>query len=250
MFKKIITLSLLLSTSVFATERLEVGNINMDIRSFYGINPQGADVSRFFSNFPFEYSIKTKYGRGKHLFVEFVDVNCPYCRKQAIDFKSNENSVNGTSYQFLVQVNPDPEKIAEHIWCTKDKSKALYSWYELLTKEPKPTKEIVNTWKAKYPSKECKTPIEYNTRFMKEFLSEQMGEQAGISTPTTIFSNGLKGVGNLSPVELNKIYEYIEKNPLEIPNYEELNSFETSNKMRFFKEVFMKEKTESKQENK
>ena len=81
----------------------------------------------------------------------------------------------------LESIHPNAPKVAESIWCSKDRKKAWYD-YMLLEKQP--------------VDKKCDNPIERNV---------QLGANFGMNgTPSMIHIDGRKGSGAMSRVKLEQ----------------------------------------------
>ena len=84
-------------------------------------------------------------------------------------------------YSAYIEGKPNAPKVAESIWCSKDRKKAWYD-YMLLEKQP--------------ADKKCDNPIERNV---------QLGANFGMNgTPSMIHIDGRKGSGAMSRVKLEQ----------------------------------------------
>lgn len=225
--------------NVFAVENSTVkyDNILLEQKTSYGVSPTDtAKVSEFFAHLPFDKSIKIKYGSGKNILAVFADAKCPYCLQLEKDLYDNQDAVDATTYVFLVNIHEDKEGINDYIWCSNDPKKALHSWYRYRGQHLKETMlDSFNNWKKEnsktIESYQCNSPVEFNTHFFSSFFAND----GKIATPTLVFSNGLTNQGTLEVESLVEGFKYVDKNPLSVPGFEQLNDQKTIEQMKFFK---------------
>lgn len=93
-------------------------------------------VSKFFSLFPFEKSIKVNYGKGDKMAISFVDANCFDCLDKFEEIRKlgEEQTLNLTNYVFLVnkfKVNNDKlSNVNDFLWCINNREKRIKDWFE------------------------------------------------------------------------------------------------------------------------
>lgn len=238
----IFSLSLLSLTNYsFANDELKVDNLNLDTTSEYGINPKDTtEVSEFFSLLPFEYSIKSTLGNGKNIMAMFFDANCPFCLRYEEELEKNEYVINATRYIFLVDLLPDPLKINDFIWCSKNPEKLLKSWYQYKNKQEnigKTDAYIFGNWKNEnnLEERQCNSPVQFN----KFLLSSLFAQDGKIQTPTTVFINGMNGGGVIQKDILINSLNYSNIHKFSVPNAEILNDQNFLDKVRFLKKYFL-----------
>lgn len=266
MYKKIASLSLiafpLLNTSysfaeeIKSNDPLQITNLTYDLKTKYNQYPTNNQlVSKFFSALPFEYSIKTRYGAGKNIVAMFIDANCPFCFQQEKILREDQDLINATAFIFLLDVNNDDKsKINDYIWCSpvNERAKRLHSWYKYRLNKMDVSEGIAfGQWKIEnqYPEidlNQCNTPIKYNQALLGSFFADENGF---INTPTIVFSNGMSGRGVIESFNLVEAFKYVQKNPLVIDGYEKLNQNSTVEKVKFFKQEYLKQ-LNSKEKNK
>ena len=137
-----------------------------------------------FKDLPFKDSIKVvkgNGGKGKREFALFTDPDCPFCKRLEETLAGMDNYTVHIFMYPLESIHPNAPKVAESIWCSKDRKKAWYD-YMLLEKQP--------------VDKKCDNPIERNV---------QLGANFGMNgTPSMIHIDGLKGSGAMSRVKLEQ----------------------------------------------
>lgn len=259
MFKKLSILPLItLSTLVFSNytnaeeiksnDPLQITNLTYDLKTSYNQQPTNTQVvSKFFSALPFEYSIKTRYGAGKNIVAMFIDANCPFCLQQEKILKEDQDVINTTAFVFLLDINNDDKsRINDYIWCSpvNERAKRLHSWYKYRLNKMDVSEGIAfGQWKIEnqYPEidlSQCNTPIKFNQALLSSFVADENGF---INTPTILFSNGMSGKGVIETFNLVEAFKYVQKNPLTIEGYEKLNQNSTVEKVRFFKQEYLKQ---------
>lgn len=224
--------------NVFAADKdIKFDNLLIEQKTNYGISPtDSTKVSEFFAHLPFDKSIKMKYGTGKNILAVFADAKCPYCMQLEKDLYENQDRVDATTYVFLVNIHEDTEGINNFIWCSNDPKKALHSWYKYRSQhQGENMSDVFVNWKKEnnktIESYQCNSPVEFNTQFFSSFFAN-----AGrIGTPTLVFANGLTNQGTLEVDSLVEGFKYVERNPLSVPGFEQLNDTKAVEQMKFFK---------------
>ena len=137
-----------------------------------------------FKDLPFKDSIKVvkgNGGKGKREFALFTDPDCPFCKRLEETLAGMDNYTVHIFMYPLESIHPNAPRVAESIWCSKDRKKAWYD-YMLLEKQP--------------VDKKCDNPIERNV---------QLGANFGMNgTPSMIHIDGRKGSGAMSRVKLEQ----------------------------------------------
>ena len=131
-----------------------------------------------YKDLPFKDAIKVTKGnggKGVREFALFTDPDCPFCKRLEETLAGMDNY---TVYIFmypLESIHPNAPKVAEAIWCSKDRKKAWYD-YMLLEKQ--------------LADKSCPNPIERNIK---------LGAGFGMNgTPSMIHKDGRKASGAMN----------------------------------------------------
>jgi thiol:disulfide interchange protein DsbC len=136
------------------------------------------------NSLPLDKAIKVVKGNGSRKLIVFSDPDCPYCVR--LEKEGLKNITDVTIYVMLYPLDglhPDAANKAKAIWCSPDKAQAWQDWMF----EKKLPKGIVG----------CDTPIK---------SVAEVGRRLGISsTPTLIFSDGMRVPGAIPPDEIEAL---------------------------------------------
>jgi thiol:disulfide interchange protein DsbC len=84
---------------------------------------QEAETAKLIDTLPLDNAIKL--GSGKNIVIEFIDLDCPYCRK-AEEFFKKRNDITRYVYLFpLEQIHPKSSAKSREVLCSKDRARAF-----------------------------------------------------------------------------------------------------------------------------
>lgn len=180
-------------------------------------------VSKFFSVFPFEKSIKTNYGNGDNMVISFVDANCFDCLEKFDEMKKlgEEKSLNLTNYVFLVnklKLDNNQLNINDFLWCIKNRESKIKEWFEFKLNYVNAIRDEIKQNKEKQKSNHnnylLNKSYNLNNHFiLQEWIKQQKDNKYFIEH---LESDEFKKC--YSPVDYNTRFYYTFLNDLELPS--------------------------------